>query len=92
MLAFLSVTTFIVPFIFFLSLAGDQAVLPGAGGYPYSSPQSTPGNGGSVGEKKRRGFALRLFDILRRKRDEVLPDVIGRYAGPSTGLLPKEKI
>ena len=38
--AFVLVTTVLVPFILFLSMAGEQAVLPGAGGYPYSSGSS----------------------------------------------------
>ena len=112
-LAFLLVTTWLVPFAFFLSMAGENAVLPGAGGFPYSSPPPseypalhgaapweakhapsprsrtrTPpapcpagGGRGDRGEplkKARRGLALRIFDVLRRKRDEALPDVLAR--------------
>lgn len=113
-LAFMLVTTWLVPFAFFLSMAGENAVLPGAGGFPYSSPppsewegrpdlhgaarweadhsctarahpirpiNPTRPAGGSRGEppkKKRRGLALRIFDVLRRKRDEALPDVLAR--------------
>lgn len=96
-LAFLLVTTWLVPFGFFLGMAGDQAVLPGAGGYPYSSAAlGGPSNGGlsgssGGGQKQRRGLALRIFDVLRRKRDEVLPDVIGKLPA-SAGMMPKEKI
>jgi hypothetical protein len=71
-------------------------VLPGAGGYPYSSPDrrdsGNDGGGGlGVGQKQRRGLALRIFDILRRKRDEVLPDVMAKFPA-SSGLMPKEKL
>ena len=87
--AFMLITTWIVPFVFFLSAAGDQSVLPGAGGYPYSSPGPAPRDGGSK-QKQRRGLALRIFDILRRKRDEVLPDVVSKLPGAQqAGLLPK---
>ncbi len=82
------VTSWCVPFVFFLSMAGEQAVLPGAGGYPYSSPDrrdSGNSGGGGGGKKQRRGLALRIFDVLRRKRDEVLP-------ASSGFLMPKEKI
>lgn len=86
------VTSWIVPFVFFLSMAGDQAVLPGAGGYPYSSPdRRDSGGGGGTGQKQRRGLALRIFDVLRRKRDEVLPDVMAKFPA-SSGFMPKEKI
>jgi hypothetical protein len=96
-LAFMFVTSWCVPFVFFLSMAGDQAVLPGAGGYPYSSPdRRNSGNGtgsssGGAGQKQRRGLALRIFDVLRRKRDEVLPDAMAKFPA-SSGLMPKEKI
>jgi hypothetical protein len=93
--AFMLVTTWVVPFGMFLGLAGDQSVLPGAGGYPYSTPppastgRSYGGGGGqeatSAREKPRRGFALRVFDVLRRKRDEVLPEAMSMLP-PSTGL------
>ena len=92
--AFLLVTTWLVPFGFFLGMAGDQSVLPGAGGYPYSAPQmggSSSSGGGGEGGKRRRGLALRIFDILRRKRDEVMPDMMARMPA-SSGLMPKEKI
>jgi len=80
-------------------MAGDQAVLPGAGGYPYSGPDrqkygngsSSSSGGGGAGQKQRRGLALRIFDILRRKRDEVLPDAMAKFPA-SAGLMPKEKI
>ncbi|KAL4527536.1 hypothetical protein Ndes2526A_g08683 [Nannochloris sp. 'desiccata'] len=94
-LAFMLVTSWCVPFVFFLSMAGDQAVLPGAGGYPYSSPdRRDSGNGssgGGTGKKQRRGLALRIFDVLRRKRDEVLPDVMAKFPA-SSGFMPKEKV
>ncbi len=78
-------------------MAGDQAVLPGAGGYPYSSPDRRDlGSGGAAnsssgGQKQRRGLALRIFDILRRKRDEALPDIMAKFPA-SSGFMPKEKI
>lgn len=106
-LAFMLVTTWLIPFGFFLSFAGDQSVLPGAGGYPYSaaaSGSSTPtrdynylnnggpgGGGGGGTNKQRRGLALRIFDVLRRKRDQVLPEMT-KNLPPSLGLYPKEKI
>ena len=88
--AFLLVTTWLVPAAFLLSLAGDQAVLPGAGANPYAHASSSGslggggaggssgyggGGGGGGGQKQRRTLALRVFDLLRRKRDEALPGV-----------------
>ena len=101
-LAFMLVTTLSTPFIFFLSMSGEQAVLPGAGGFPYSSPSRSPssggfssgvsgGVGGDTRQKQRRSLALRIFDVLKRKRDQVLPDVVSRFPA-SSGLMPKEKI
>lgn len=86
-LAFLLISTWLVPFGLFLSMAGDQAVLPGAGGYPYTT---SPPQGGEPGKKARRGLALRIFDVLRRKRDAVLPDVYARL--PASAGLFKEKL
>ena len=40
--AFLLVTTWTVPFLLFLSLAGDQAVLPGAAGVLGAAACSSP--------------------------------------------------
>lgn len=97
--AFLVVTTWLVPFIYFLSMAGDQAVLPGAGGYPYASPSSSPvrtvsgrdmSAGGQKPQRQRRTVLLRVFDALRRKRDAVLPDVVGRF--PASSAILKESI
>ena len=107
--AFLVVTTLLVPFGLFISMAGEQAVLPGAGGFPYTSPSPSPtrvpggmggGGGGGMGggggggggrqEKRRRGVALRLFDVLRRKRDEVIPGMMSHL--PASAGLIKESI
>jgi hypothetical protein len=99
-------TTWALPAAFFLSMAGDQSILPGAGGFPYntntnssfSSSSSPPQKSGldsrdsrGVGDsgKQRRGLALRIFDLLRKKRDEVIPEMIKGHA--SVALL-KEKI
>lgn len=91
-LAFFLATTWLVPITLFLGMAGDQSVLPGAGGYPYSTGPSQHGHlHGDGDSKQRRGMMLRLFDILRRKRDAVLPEVMSRFP-PSSGLHPKEKI
>lgn len=96
--SFMLVTTWIVPFVLFLGLASDQSVLPGAGGYPYSTIQADRRHS-SVGlqqqgeqnrQRSRRGFALKIFDLLRKKRDEVLPDAVSKLPG-SAGLF-KEKI
>lgn len=95
--AFLLLTTFLVPFAFFLGMSGDYTTLPGAGGW-------VPTPSGGVGlqrtgsgrllqpaeKKKRRGAVLRLFDMLRRKRDEVLPDIARQL--PDASHLMKEKI
>lgn len=103
--AFFLVTTWIVPFGFFLSMAGEQAVLPGAGGYPLTTMHSSGSSGGLEvmhsassriyqqhdGNKQRKTLALRIFDILRKKRDEVLPEMLG-VLPPSAGLMPKEKL
>lgn len=99
--AFLLLTTWLVPFAFFLGMSGDNAVLPGAGGYPYSVASS--GSSGSLlqrstsgrpqpadGGKKRRGLMLRIFDTLRRKRDKVLPEIAKQL--PDASHLLKEKI
>jgi hypothetical protein len=90
-LAFFLATTWLVPITLFLGMAGDQSVLPGAGGYPYSTGPSHGHQHGDGDSKQRRGMMLRLFDILRRKRNAVLPEVMSRFP-PSSGLHPKEKI
>lgn len=89
-LAFLLATTWLVPSALFLGMAGEQSVLPGAGGYPYST-HATGSTGSGSGQRSRRGLALRVFDVLRRKRDEVLPDVVAKLPG-SAPFMPKEKI
>ncbi|PSC71623.1 Transmembrane adaptor Erv26 [Micractinium conductrix] len=100
--AFLLLTTWLVPFAFFLGMSGDNAVLPGAGGYPYSVASS--GSSGSLLQRtpsgrpaaaapsgrKRRGLMLRIFDTLRRKRDAVLPELAKQL--PDASHLLKEKI
>ncbi|KAI7839316.1 hypothetical protein COHA_007014 [Chlorella ohadii] len=94
--AFLLLTTFLVPFAFFLGMSGDYTTLPGAGGWvPTPSGGAAlqrTGSGRVLGpaEKKRRGAVLRLFDMLRRKRDEVLPDIARQL--PDASHLMKEKI
>lgn len=107
--AFLLVTTWLVPFAYFLGMSGDNAVLPVSGGYPYSmggssssgSLQRTPSGGSYLQRtasgrpvapsgKKRRGLMLRIFDALRRKRDQVLPDIAKQM--PDATHLLKEKI
>ncbi|GAB4823965.1 hypothetical protein N2152v2_011011 [Parachlorella kessleri] len=95
--AFVLVTTVLVPFVLFLSMAGEQAVLPGAGGYPYSAGSSGNlnrtisgsllGGGGTAGQgaagaaagagQKRRSLALKLFDLLKRKRQQRQPAING---------------
>ena len=91
--AFVLMTTCLVPFALFLSLGSDQDSLPGAGGYPYrpssEGASMTPLGVSSRKEKKPRGLALRVFDVLRRKRNQVMPDLVGSL-DPSFGL--KEKI
>eukprot|EP00890_Picochlorum_soloecismus_P004883 jgi/Picsp_1/5396/NSC_02756-R1_protein len=98
--AFLLITTWLVPFTLSLSLAGEQTSLPGAGGYPYSvSTQfGSPGHsyshsdsGASSGGKQRRGLALRIFELLRMKRDEVIPEMMSKLP-LEPALMPKEKI
>lgn len=90
-LAFFLATTWLVPSIIFLGMAGDQSVLPGAGGYPYSTGPLHVEQHANGDSKHRRGLMLRIFDILRRKRNAVLPEVMSRLP-PSSGLHPKEKI
>lgn len=79
-------TTWFVPGALFLSMAGEQAVLPGAGGYPYSSHKASS----EGGDKSRRGVALRFFDVMKKKRDEVLPDMLAKL--PASAGIMKEKI
>lgn len=103
--SFLFVTTWIIPLTLFLGLAGEQSALPGAGGYPYSTQQQSRStsmhamggssytsdrHNGQNYHRARRGFALRIFDLLRRKRDEVLPDAISKL--PASSGLFKEKL
>eukprot|EP00887_Chlorella_sp_A99_P005370 scaffold1.g5370.t1 len=128
--AFLLVTTWTVPFLLFVSLAGDQAVLPGAQGeaakgerlgwplavaaagrggvrllawagaygstgFAYSSSGALGGGGPPQqaqrsGGRKRRGVMLSLFDMLRRKRDAVLPEMLNKLPDPALHL--KEKL
>ncbi|PRW56590.1 Transmembrane adaptor Erv26 [Chlorella sorokiniana] len=93
--AFLLLTTWLVPFAFFLGMSGDYTTLPGAGGWvptPSGGVALQRTGSGRVlpAEKKRRGAVLRLFDMLRRKRDEVLPDIARQL--PDASHLMKEKI
>lgn len=94
--AFLLLTTFLVPFAFFLGMSGDYTTLPGAGGWvptPSGGPALQRTGSGRVlapAEKKRRGAVLRLFDALRRKRDAVLPDIARQL--PDASHIMKEKI
>lgn len=79
--SFLLVTTWAVPFMLSLCLAGGESVLPGAGGYPYpversssfssdmrheSRPKSNKGN------KSRRSWALRMFDLVKGKTQDTI--------------------
>lgn len=82
MVGFCLVTTWLTPFFILLGVSGDQSSLPGAGGYPYASP-AAPSTGVSPGKKQRRGLALRMFDVLRRKRDDVIPDIMSSLPGMS---------
>ncbi|KAI3428263.1 hypothetical protein D9Q98_006642 [Chlorella vulgaris] len=100
--AFLLMTTGLVPFAFFLGMSGDNAVLPGynlppsggSGSLQHASSglqrlSSSVQRTASSTQKKRRGLMLGIFDALRRKRDQVLPNVAKQL--DSTHLL-KEKI
>lgn len=48
-------------------------------------------SGASSGGKQRRGLALRIFELLRMKRDEVIPEMMSKLP-LEPALMPKEKI
>ena len=62
----------LVPFSFVISLAANDAVLPGGamlpGGLAAYSGHS------AVGKKRPKGTLLGLFEFLKRKKDEIVPD------------------
>lgn len=76
--AFCLVTVWLAPFVLLLGVTGDQSALPGASGFPLQPPA------GQLAAKKqpqRRGLALRLFDIVRQKRDEAMPTLTSHLPG-----------
>lgn len=101
--SFMLTTTWLVPFVLSLCLAGGENALPGAGGIP--PPASSMGSpfvtaaplgshysrngqvGSSSREKKRRGWALQILDFLGKKSKEGIESMPLEPA-----MMPKEKI
>jgi hypothetical protein len=88
--SFMLVTSWCVPFMLSLCLAGGESVLPGAGGYPYTVEKSasfsgelrhdyrassSKGNKGNKGNKARRSWALQMFDVVKGKTQDTLSGV-----------------
>eukprot|EP00850_Spirogloea_muscicola_P000626 SM000002S05706 [mRNA] locus=s2:1727395:1729066:+ [translate_table: standard] len=79
-LGFLLVTSWTVPFAFFVSLAATDEGLPTLAAAPPvpSRLRSTSDTVGEAAPRRRRaGTLLGLFRAMVRKRDEVLPTVAG---------------
>jgi hypothetical protein len=83
--SFMLVTSWLVPSVLSLCLAGGESVLPGAGGYPYTMERSSsfsaevrhdirPSNSGksNKGNKSRRSWALRMFEVLKGKTQDTI--------------------
>ncbi|CAM6095506.1 unnamed protein product [Calypogeia fissa] len=77
-LGFMLVILWIVPFAFFISLAANESVLPGAGG-PYQGYVRHDADPSHMrGGKKTRGTLLNMLNALRKKKDSLLPQVTSR--------------
>lgn len=75
-LGFLLIMLWLVPFAFFISLAANESVLPGAGVGSHGSSYTTRSDDALIGgSRKSRSTLLGVFNFLRQKRDEVLPQV-----------------
>ncbi|KAK9820458.1 hypothetical protein WJX72_010579 [[Myrmecia] bisecta] len=87
-LGFFLVMVWLVPFVLFLGLSANETVLPGGlGGMPHAySVSSLHSYGtdtaahrqGTLQRRRGRGtksLLLQIFNLVRRKRDEVLPEV-----------------
>lgn len=83
--SFMLVTSWTVPFLLSLCLAGGESVLPGAGGYPYtldkpkpysqdmrSNSQSSMKSSNHKSSKGRRSWALRMFDVVKGKTQDTI--------------------
>ncbi|KDD74480.1 hypothetical protein H632_c1284p1 [Helicosporidium sp. ATCC 50920] len=92
-ISFLLVTTWLVPLTILMGVAGDTAVLPTSGssasfgGPYYGAGPSVQTSSAAKAKSKSRSVALRVFDLLRRKRDDLMPTV----AGQLPGAFPKQK-
>jgi hypothetical protein len=88
LLAFMLVLVWLTPFVFFISLAANESVLPGGGVSGYEGfGNGRAGGGGASSHREERepldspqrkgrrtqGQLLGFLIFLRRKRDEVLP-------------------
>eukprot|EP00850_Spirogloea_muscicola_P012065 SM000077S21539 [mRNA] locus=s77:60135:61171:- [translate_table: standard] len=91
-LGFLLVTSWTVPFAFFVSLAATDEGLPTLAAAP-PVPSRLRSTSDTVGEaapcRRRAGTLLGLFRAMVRKRDEVLPTVAGgllQHGGDGVGI------
>ncbi len=88
LVGFMLIVVWLTPFVFFISLAANESVLPGGVSGYEGFGNGTSGSGVSPqrgGEREPRnaqrrgrrtqGQLLGFFNFLRRKRDEVLPIV-----------------
>eukprot|EP00271_Cylindrocystis_brebissonii_P003781 TRINITY_DN15032_c0_g1_i1.p1 TRINITY_DN15032_c0_g1~~TRINITY_DN15032_c0_g1_i1.p1 ORF type:complete len:230 (-),score=44.38 TRINITY_DN15032_c0_g1_i1:578-1267(-) len=94
-LGFLVLLLWLVPFAFFISLAANEAALPGAGVSPRQmgggGVVNAPSDGLSRLEASRQGLGgrgrsslLALFTFLQRKRDAMMPLISERLGLGST--------
>lgn len=75
-LGFLLIMLWLVPFAFFISLAANESVLPGAGVGSLGSAHTSRSDDALIGGSKRsRSTLLGIFNFLRQKRDDILPQV-----------------
>ncbi|GAQ92289.1 hypothetical protein KFL_009680010 [Klebsormidium nitens] len=92
-IGFFLIMVWLIPFAYFISLAANESVLPGAGGPGasyggYTRQESDPTYMG--GGKRSRGTLLGIFNFLKRKRDDMLPQFTSKI--PSSYLSSKERV
>jgi hypothetical protein len=92
-IGFFLITVWLVPFAYFISLAANESVLPGAGGPStsyggYVRQDTDPTHMG--GGKRSRGTLLGIFNFLKRKRDDILPQFTAKL--PNSYMSSKERV
>eukprot|EP00897_Mesotaenium_endlicherianum_P005261 jgi/Mesen1/4763/ME000242S03936 len=72
MFGFLLVMLWLVPFIFFISLSANEAVLPGLNA-PYPGYVRSEADPSAMAPKRSKSTLLGVLNLLKKKSDAVLP-------------------